>query len=121
MITYPIPEVLPGELVAVEAHTHCFWSINFSRITEVVNTPNRFGFMYTTTSCHVEEGQECFVIDFDCETESVSYLIEAVSRPRHPLARAGYRFARAAQQRFMRDSHARMQLVASGPDAGSGT
>jgi hypothetical protein len=46
--------------------------------------------MYTTTAFHVEEGQERFVIDFDPESESVSYEIEAVSRPRHILARIGY-------------------------------
>lgn len=110
-VTHPVPAILPGELVAVEAHTGCFWSINFSRITEVVNSPNRFGFMYTTTSHHVEEGQECFVIEFDSESESVTYLTEAVSRPRHPLARIGYPFSRAMQHRFMRDSHARMNSL----------
>lgn len=108
----PIPAILPGQLVAVEAHAGCFWSMNFSRITEVVNSPNRFGFMYTTTSLHVEEGQECFVINFDPETEFVSYLIQAVSRPRHPLARVGYPFSRSMQRRFARDSHARMKLAA---------
>src|SRR6185437_2855646 len=110
-VTNPIPAILPGELVAVEARTGCFWSINFSRITEVVSSPNRFGFMYTTTSFHVEEGQECFVIDFDSKSEWVTYLTEAVSRPRHLLARIGYPFSRAMQHRFARDSHARMKLA----------
>ena len=71
--------------------------------------PARFGFMYATTALHVEEGQERFVIDFDPESGSVSYLIEAVSRPRHILARIGYPFSRAMQHRFARDSHARMR------------
>ncbi|MBV8436587.1 MAG: DUF1990 domain-containing protein [Silvibacterium sp.] len=104
-----IPKIALGELVAVEAHTACLWSINFSRVEEVVDSPTRFGFMYTTTAVHVEEGQERFVIDFDLATESVSYLIEAVSRPRHLLARIGYPFTRATQHRFARDSHARMK------------
>ncbi|MGH9589470.1 MAG: DUF1990 family protein [Terracidiphilus sp.] len=109
----PTARILVGELVAVEAHTGCLWSINFSRVAEVVNSPTHFGFMYTTTSYHVEEGQERFVIDFDPVSESVSYLTEAVSRPRHPVARIGYPVSRAMQHRFARDSHARMKLAVS--------
>jgi uncharacterized protein (UPF0548 family) len=108
-IANPSATIRPGQLVGVEAHTACLWSINLSRIAEIVDTSTRFGFMYTTTAFHIEEGQERFVIDFDSDTGSVSYLIEAVSRPRHPLARIGYPFSRATQHRFARDSHARMR------------
>ena len=108
-IANPVPRILPGELVAVEAHTAWLWSINFSRIVEIVDTPTRFGFLYTTTALHVEEGQERFVVEFDAETESVLYLIEAVSRPRHILVRAGYPFSRVMQHRFARESRARMR------------
>jgi uncharacterized protein (UPF0548 family) len=83
--------------------------VNLSRVTEIIDSPTRFGFMYTTTALHVEEGQERFVLEFDPETESVSYLLEAVSRPRHFLARMAYPFSRAMQHRFARDSHARMR------------
>jgi uncharacterized protein (UPF0548 family) len=98
-----------GQLVGVEAHTACFWSVNISRVTEMIDSPARFGFLYTTTALHMEEGQERFVLEFDPETESVSYLLEAVSRPRHFLARMAYPFSRAMQHRFARDSHARMR------------
>jgi uncharacterized protein (UPF0548 family) len=108
-VVNPAATITPGQLVAVEAHTACFWSINFNRVTEVVDSPTRFGFMYTTTALHVEEGQERFVIDFDPESESVSYLIEAVSRPRHILARIAHAFSREMQHRFSRDSHARIR------------
>ena len=108
-VVNPMAKITPGELVAVEAHTACLWSINLSRVVEVVDNPTRFGFMYTTTAFHVEEGQERFIVGFDPESESVSYLIEAVSRPRHLLARIGYPFSRAMQHRFARDSHARMR------------
>jgi uncharacterized protein (UPF0548 family) len=104
-----VPRMVPGELVAVEVHTALLWSINFNRIVETVDTPTRFGFIYTTTALHVEEGQERFVIEFDAHSESVHYLIEAVSRPRHILARIAYPFSRAMQRRFARDSHARVQ------------
>src|SRR6202044_2489346 len=72
-VVNPMAKIAPGELVAVGAHTACLWSISFSRVVEVVDSPARFGFMYTTTAFHVEEGQERFVIDFDPESQSVSY------------------------------------------------
>lgn len=112
-VVNPTASITPGQLIAVEAHTAFFWSINFNRITQIVDSPTRFGFMYTTTPLHVEKGQERFVINFDPMTESVSYLIEAVSRPRHPLIYIGYPFLRAMQHRFVRDSHARMKLSVS--------
>jgi uncharacterized protein (UPF0548 family) len=113
-VVNPTVRILPGELVGVEAYTGFLWSINFSRVVEVVDDPNHFGFMYTTTGLHIEEGQERFVIDFDPESESVSYLLEAVSRPRHILARIGYPFSRAMQHRFARDSHARIRRAVRG-------
>jgi uncharacterized protein (UPF0548 family) len=109
LVANPTARIALGQMVAVEAHTACLWSINLSRIVEIVDSPTRFGFMYATTALHVEEGQERFVIDFDPESGSVSYLIEAVSRPRHILARIGYPFSRAMQHRFARDSHARIR------------
>ena len=108
-VASPVPNIVPRELVAVEAHTAYLWSMNINRILEVVDSPTRFGFLYSTTALHVEEGQERFVIEFDTASESVFYLIEAISRPRHILARIGYPFSRAMQRRFGRDSHARMR------------
>jgi uncharacterized protein (UPF0548 family) len=114
-IANPLPRIAPGELVAVEVRTAYLWSINISRITEVVDSPTRFGFLYSTTALHVEEGQERFVIEFDPASESVSYLIEAVSRPRHIFARIGHPFSRAMQHRFARDAQARLKRCV--PDA----
>ena len=99
----PMAKISPGELVAVEAHTAYLWSINFSRVVEVVESPTRFGFMYTTTAVYVEEGQERFVDRLHPGSESVLHLLEAVSRPRHILARIGYPLSRAMQHRFARD------------------
>jgi uncharacterized protein (UPF0548 family) len=108
-VVNPSAKITPGQVVGVEAHTAYLWSVSLNRIVETVDSPSRFGFMYATTSLHVEQGQERFVIDFDPATESVSYLVEAVSRPRHPLARMAYPFSRAMQRRFARNSHARMK------------
>ncbi len=108
-IANPMPAITAGELVAVEACTARLWSINLSRIVEVLDSPTCFGFMYATTALHVEEGQERFVLEFDPESGTVSYVIEAVSRPRNTLARIGYPFTRAMQHRFVRSSHARLK------------
>jgi len=105
----PGAKVAPGQLVGVEAHTAYLWSVSFNRIVETVDSPSRFGFMYATTTLHVEQGQERFVLEFDPPTGTVSYLIEAVSRPRHILARIARPFSRAMQHRFTRDSHTRIE------------
>jgi uncharacterized protein (UPF0548 family) len=103
--------VREGELIAVEAQTLGLWTLNLSRVTETVDTPERFGFLYATTAMHVEEGQERFVVEFDRVSGRVLYLIEAVSRPRHALARLGWPVGRVMQARFRRDSHATMRRV----------
>ncbi|MBT9333388.1 DUF1990 family protein [Paracidobacterium acidisoli] len=110
----PSAEITPGQLVGVEVHTACLWSVVFNRIVETVDRPTQFGFMYATTARHIEQGQERFVVEFDPATEAVSYLIEAVSRPRHPLARLAYPFSRAMQHRFARDSHDRLRRYIMG-------
>lgn len=91
------------------AHTARVWSLNFSRILETVDTPSRYGFLYATTKMHVENGQERFLLEFDEEHGTVTYVIEAFSKPRHPLARGAYPFTRAMQHRFARESHAKMK------------
>lgn len=100
-----------GEIVAVLARAAGLWSLNLCRILETIDTPTHFGFLYATTAAHIEEGQERFLIEFDEEHGTVTYLIEAVSRPRHPLVRLGYPLARAMQHRFQRESHAKMQRL----------
>lgn len=107
-VANPAAKIAPGEIVAVLARAAGLWSLNLSRIVETIDTPTRFGFLYATTAMHVEEGQERFLIEFDDEHSSVSYLIEAVSRPRHPLARLAYPLTRAMQRRFQNESHQRM-------------
>jgi uncharacterized protein (UPF0548 family) len=108
-VANPSASIAPNQLVAVEAHTLGLWTLNLSRILEAIDTPTRFGFLYSTTALHVEEGEERFLLEFDEATGQVSCVIEAVSRPRSPLARLGLPFTRHYQHRFARDSHRRMQ------------
>lgn len=97
-----------GQVVAVEVHPLGLWSVNLSRIMEVVDTETQFGFLYCTTVQHVEQGEEIFLLRFDPATGSVSYELEAVSRPQQALAKIAYPVTRYFQRRFARDSHQRL-------------
>ncbi len=96
------------QIVAVEVYALGLWSVNLSQILETVDSEAQFGFLYSTTLHHIEEGEETFLLRFDAVTGEVSYELEAVSRPRHFLARAGYQLTRSFQHKFARDSHRRM-------------
>ena len=100
-----------GQIVAVEVHSLGLWSLNLSRIVEVIQTGSRFGFIYKTTPTHVEEGEERFEVLLDEKSDAVWYQTEAVSRPRDLMALLGYPVTRAFQHRFARDSHRRMKLA----------
>jgi uncharacterized protein (UPF0548 family) len=97
-----------GQIIAVEVHALGLWSVNLSQILETVDSGTEFGFLYSTTSRHVEQGEETFLLRFNPATGEVSYELEAVSRPRHFLARLGRPIARSFQHKFARDSHLRM-------------
>jgi uncharacterized protein (UPF0548 family) len=112
-VANPSVSIAAGQIVAVEAQTLGLWTLNFSRILEVIATPSQFGFVYGTTAMHVEEGEERFLLALDDLSEEVTYTIEAVSRPCHALARIGFPITRAFQHKFVRDSQLRMGQAAS--------
>jgi uncharacterized protein (UPF0548 family) len=97
------------QVVAVEVHSLGLWSVNLSQIMETVDTEAQFGFLYSTTGQHVEQGEETFLLRFDLATGEVRYELEAVSRPGQTLAKVGYPITRLFQHRFARDSHRRMR------------
>lgn len=104
--------IAAGQMIAVEFQTLRLWTLNLSRIIQVVDTPDRFGFTYATTAIHVEQGEERFLIEFDPRTAQVCYALEAVSRPRAAFARVAFPVARFFQRRFVRESHQRMRREA---------
>jgi uncharacterized protein (UPF0548 family) len=108
-VANPEAPIALGQIVAVEVHALGLWSLNLSRIAEVVDTPTQLGFLYVTTALHVEEGEERFLLEFDAATGNVWYQLEAISRPRNALARLGYPITRAFQHKFARDSHRSMR------------
>jgi uncharacterized protein (UPF0548 family) len=97
------------QVVAVLAHRMGLWWLNASRITNVIDedAPKRFGFAYGTLPGHVESGKERFLIEM-IQGENVWYDILAYSRPRHILARLGYRYVRRVQKQFANQSAAAM-------------
>jgi len=107
-VANPETRIAPGQVVAVEAHTLGLWTLNLSRITQAIDTPAAFGFVYSTTQSHVEQGDERFLLELDSATGDVWYELEAVSRPRDAFARIGFPLTRSFQHRFARDSHGRM-------------
>ncbi len=110
-VANPLAAIAMGEVLAVEMRTFGLWSVNLSRIVETIDTADWFGFVYSTTGMHVEQGDERFLLEFDLATGEVWYDLEALSRPRHPLVRLGYPVARELQHRFARESHRRMREV----------
>jgi uncharacterized protein (UPF0548 family) len=100
-----------GQVVAVMGRAAGCWCLNACRIVYLVSESGpvtQFGFAYGTLPGHVESGEERFLIEWDRDTDRVSYDILAFSRPNHILARLGYPLVRHSQKRFGRDSAASM-------------
>ncbi len=111
------PEETPiaaGEVIAVWAKKFGLTWINACRIAYVIDDDGptrRFGFAYGTLPGHVEAGEERFLVEWDRESDEVSYDILAFSKPRHWTARLGYPLMRRSQRRFANDSAAAMQAA----------
>lgn len=113
-VANPGISIAAGEIVAVEARTLGLWTLNLSRILETVDQPAQFGFLYSTTELHVEQGEERFILELNVPNGEVCYELEAISRPRQTLARLGFPLTRAFQHRFARGSHRRMLELVRG-------
>jgi len=96
-----------GQVVAIMGWAIGLWWLNPCRIVYRVDeaaTTNRFGFAWGTLPGHVQSGEERFLVEWDQETDSVSYDILAFSKPNQFLSRLGYPLIRRSQKRFGRDS-----------------
>lgn len=103
-----------GQVVAIVAYRLGLWWLNACRVVYVVDEDDpaasraRFGFAYGTLPDHMGSGEERFLVDWDAETDAVSYDVQAYSRPHLILARLGYAYMRQSQRRFGRESAAAM-------------
>ena len=108
-----VPRGVPikaGATVAVKARAFGTWSLNASRVVYVIDKPRSFGFAYGTLPDHIERGEERFLIEW-LPDDSVWYDILAFSRPRHPLVRMSFPFARMLQKKFARESMLRVKVL----------
>lgn len=87
-----------GVIVAMAAPLPVGFVEVVCRVVAVVDEPDRFGFAYGTLSRHPEQGEESFTVSLASD-DQVEFTIVAVSRARHPLARALPPVARFLQQR----------------------
>jgi uncharacterized protein (UPF0548 family) len=107
--------IRPGQVVAIVAHRLGLWWLNACRVVYVVDEDDpaapyaRFGFAYGTLPDHVGSGEERFLVDWDAQTDSVYYDVQAYSRPHMILARLGYPYMRRSQRRFGAESAAAME------------
>lgn len=96
-----------GQVVAIMGWAIGFWWLNPCRIVYRVDetgTTDKFGFAWGTLPGHIQSGEERFLVEWDRETDSVSYDIVAFSKPNQFLSRLGYSLVRRSQKRFGRDS-----------------
>lgn len=108
-ICWPDTPIEEGRNVAMMASHLGIWSLNAARIVyTLLGEPNRLGFAYGTLTNHVECGEERFSVERDPQTGEVWYDLYSFSRPRHPLARLGYPYARYLQKQFVVDSKGAM-------------
>ncbi len=68
------------------------------RIVEVIDEPDRFGFVYATLPHHPEQGEELFLVERD-DQGTITAAIEAVWRPANLVTRIGLPATRFLQRR----------------------
>jgi uncharacterized protein (UPF0548 family) len=113
-ICWPYTPIEKGGNVAMMACHMGFFSLNAARVVYTIDEAGRFGFAYGTLSDHVECGEERFSVEFDRASGEIWYDLYSFSRPRHPLARLGYPYARYLQRRFIADSKLAMVRAVRG-------
>jgi uncharacterized protein (UPF0548 family) len=72
-------------------------------INEQDETHQRFGFAYGTL-CHVENGEERFIVEWNKKTGEVYYDVFSFSVPQTFLTKMAYPVARYFQDCFAKDS-----------------
>jgi uncharacterized protein (UPF0548 family) len=102
-----------GTPVLMIARVFALWWVNACRIVYRLDghhASRRCGFAYGTLSCHVEQGEERFMVEWDYE-DKVWYDLRAFSRPHYWPVRVGYPIARRLQRRFVLESQAAMRRI----------
>ena len=117
-LCWPDVPIRSGTDVAILVCHFGFYSLNAARIVYVIGDDGpvkRFGFAYGTLEDHSESGEERFVVEWDQETDDVSYDLFAFSRPAKLLSRLGLPLSRMLQKKFAADSKHAMAAFVSTP------
>ena len=94
-----------GTTVVVVIRHFGFWSMNASRIIYLIEEDQRLGFAYGTLSHqHAEQGEERFSVEWNSESDLVTYDLLAFSRPQEWQAKVALPVVRRLQRKFARDS-----------------
>jgi uncharacterized protein (UPF0548 family) len=118
-LCWPDTEIKEGAVVAVLVTHFGLWSLNACRVIYTLEEEGqtyRYGFAFGTLPGHVEEGEERFIVEWNCESNEVAYELFAFARPKSLLARIGYPFVRSVQRRFATDSFEAMKQAVNQHD-----
>jgi uncharacterized protein (UPF0548 family) len=103
LTTHAPSGVALGAAIGIQVSLGPIWSVNWSRVVDVVDTPTTYSFVYRTTTDHGEAGEERFEVSL-AKDGTVIYRIEAVSRPAQPYTLAVLPYVRGLQAKFRRGS-----------------
>lgn len=105
--------VAMGVPIGVEVHVGPLRSVNWCRVTRIIDGEDRYGFEYATTTDHGERGAERFEVRM--VDGAVVYEITAVSRPNAWYTMVVQPYVRRLQARFRRGSVAAMRGAVGSP------
>ena len=97
------PPLIESATVGLAARTLGVWLVFSCRVVEVIDEPDRFGFVYATLPGHPERGRESFVlrrVTLPDGAVTVVFDIEAESEAGSILTRLAGPIARVLQRRF---------------------
>ena len=93
-----------GNSFAFVAYTVGVWSINVCRVVYVVDESDehgsRFGFAYGTVNPHAVRGEERFWLEWNRQTDQVTFAIRKFSRPANLMFALMGPVTRSVQRRF---------------------
>lgn len=88
------------------------WSVNVCRIVYTVDEQEearaRFGFAYGTLASHAVRGEEQFLLEWDLDTDEVTFSICKFSRPAAWITKMVAPLTRSIQAKFTHDALRRM-------------
>ena len=106
-LCWPTTPIQSGRTVAILVKHFGFWSLNFCRIVYTIDEDGpiqRFGFGYGTLVEHAERGEERFMVEWDRNSDVVTYDILSFSRPGNWKTIIAYPAARKIQTNFVGNS-----------------